>query len=287
MSEIPLPFLLEYKGKALAPLVVSSPHSGVYYPDRLKSLTSLSLERLQKFEDVAVDKLFSFVPSFGIPFLKATYARAWVDLNRHPLDLDPSMYTDKIPSNAFVYSPRVLSGFGVIPKMLDPETPIYKHLLRFETEKERILRVHQPYHACLSDLILKNIRRFGYNLLADVHSMPDLPANRLIKGKTPDFVLGDGNSTTCPFSVVNSVAEKLREFGYFVTVNMPYAGAYSTLKYAVAEKKSYTLQIEVARHLYWEKDSYKKSNGFDKVWHHLSQMTHHLIGLVSDEKHFL
>ena len=265
------PFLSEIKGKAAFPLVVASPHAGTFYPERLFALTELPFEKLQKFEDAAVDKLFSFVPSFGIPFVKATYARVWVDLNRHPLDLDPSMYVDSLPAKALTDSPRVLSGFGVIPKLLDPETPVYKHKLRFAVEKERLTDVHVPYHAEIRRLIEKNLARFGRNLLLDVHSMPDLPPDRRIKGKTPDIVLGDGNGKTCPSALVAAMADFLRERGYFVTVDLPYSGAYTTLYYGVPEKKSYALQIEVARHLYWDSDFYRKTTGFDTVWRHLSQ----------------
>ena len=271
MASLVPPFLSEFKGKASFPMVVASPHAGTFYPERLFALTDLPFEKLQKFEDVAVDRLFSFVPSFGIPFVKATHARVWVDLNRHPLDLDPSMYVDSLPAGALTDSPRVLAGFGVIPKLLDPETPVYRHKLRFSVEKERLTDIHVPYHAEIGRLIEKNLDRFGRNLLLDVHSMPDLPPDRRIKGKTPDFVLGDVNGKTCPAPLVAALAEFLRSCGYFVTVDLPYSGAYTTLCYGVPAKRSYTLQIEVARHLYWEADSYKKTAGFDTVWRHLSQ----------------
>ncbi len=93
-------YLLQKSGKIDSPLILASPHSGTFYPERLFHLSDRKLEEFQKNEDAAVDKLFSFAPACGIPLLSAVYGRTWVDLNRHPLELDPDMFSDSLPPQA-------------------------------------------------------------------------------------------------------------------------------------------------------------------------------------------
>ena len=101
-------YLLEKPGKSAAPVIFASPHSGTFYPERLFSLTTLLIADLRKYEDAEADKLFSFLPAMGIPLLSAVYGRAWVDLNRHPLELDPTMYFDAVPPQSRFDSARPL-----------------------------------------------------------------------------------------------------------------------------------------------------------------------------------
>ncbi len=262
------PYTLSKKGKGSAPIVVASAHSGTHYPAALTELSDLKIADFRRFEDAAVDKLFSFVPNFEIPFLTATYARVWVDLNRAPDELDPAMYYDSLPA-ARADSPRVQSGLGVIPRYIAPNLPVYKSKLRFDDVKKRLDNVYAPYHAVLFNTIRAHIARFGKNLLIDAHSMPDLPPDRLIKGKTPDFVLGDVDGSSCAPEITRFAAETLREMGYFVTVNLPYAGAYATKHYGRPAQNSHALQVEIARHLYWDAEKYEKTAYFDTLWHHL------------------
>lgn len=264
------PFLLEKSGKTTCPIVLSSPHSGTFYPERLFHLTDLKLSDFQKYEDASVDKLFSFAPAMGIPLLSAVYGRAWVDLNRHPLELDPGLFSDSLPTQAKTDSPRVKSGFGVIPRQLNPEMLIYKQKLLFKKEQQRLTDIHFPYHTALAGLIKRNMMQFGGSVLLDLHSMPVLPKEYLVKGAMPDFVLGDGDATACSGEIVSAAAGILRDLGFFVTVNLPYSGAYTTLYYGRPAQHCHALQIEIARHLYWDAKQYAPSENFNTLWRRLS-----------------
>ena len=57
-SEQIAPFVLQKKSVAAAPMMISSPHSGTFYPDRLFQISSLTRRDFQKVEDAAVDSLF-------------------------------------------------------------------------------------------------------------------------------------------------------------------------------------------------------------------------------------
>ena len=264
------PFLLEKSGKSPAPVVLASSHSGTFYPERLFRLTDLKLTDFQKYEDAAVDKLFSFAPAMGLPLLSAVYGRAWVDLNRHPLELDPTMFSDALPAQIMTDSVRVKYGFGVIPRQLNANRLIYKNRLRFSVEQERLTNIHIPYHAALKKLIRANTDRFGKSVLLDLHSMPVLPPAYLIKGRMPDFVLGTGNGAACSGEIAEKAAEILREMGFFVTINLPYSGAYTTLNYGKPQHRCHAMQIEIGRHLYWNEDQYAPSENFNALWRKLS-----------------
>jgi N-formylglutamate amidohydrolase len=274
------PYLVQKSGKAAAPLILSSPHSGAFYPERLFHLSDLKVEDFQKNEDAAVDKLFSFAPAAGIPLISGVYGRCWVDLNRHPLELDPDMFSDPLPPQAQTESGRVRVGFGVIPRLLNPLQPIYRQKLLFRVEQKRLFDIHFPYHDALKELIKKNIALFGKNLLLDVHSMPEFPKDKTIKGRTPDFVLGNGDGRTCAPEIISTVAEILRSMGFFVTLNLPYSGAYTTLYYGRPEHHCHALQIEIARSLYWNADRHMPSENFDALWRKMSVLIEHLLRAI-------
>ncbi len=269
-------YLLQKSGKIDSPLILASPHSGTFYPERLFHLSDRKLEEFQKNEDAAVDKLFSFAPACGIPLLSAVYGRTWVDLNRHPLELDPDMFSDSLPPQALSDSKRVKAGLGCFHKILAPDVPIYKSKLLFRIEQKRLFDIHFPYHAALADMVKKNLSRFGYSVLLDLHSMPDFEKHREIKNGTPDFVLGDADGASCAPELTNAVAECLKSMGYEVTINLPYSGAYTTLYYGRPEGHSHALQIEIARHLYWNAEKYMPSEGFDSLWRRMSVLIEHL-----------
>lgn len=270
------PFLLQKSGKVSSPIIISSPHSGTFYPERLFHLSDLKIEDFQKNEDACTDKLFSAAPLMGIPMITAVYGRCWVDLNRHPMELDPFLFADHLPVQAQTDSKRVKVGYGVIPRLLNPTHPIYKQKLLFKVEQKRLFDIHFPYHAALTELVKKNIAQYGKSLLLDVHSMPEMPKGLEIKAKDPDFVLGNGDGATCAPEIINTIADYLKSMGYEVSLNLPYSGAYTTLYYGRPAQHCHALQIEVARRLYWNQDKHTPSQGFDALWRKLSVLLEHI-----------
>ena len=264
------PFMLEKNGPADRPVIVSSPHSGTFYPERLFRLTDLKIADFQKYEDPAVSSLFSFAPAMGLPLISGVYARAWIDLNRHPLEVDPDLFCDEPPAGALADSPRVKAGHGVIPSKLSRTEPVYPKRLRWSREKKRIEKIHFPYHAALASLINENIARFGRSVLLDVHSTPDLPQSLLIRGEMPDVILGNLDGASCSPDVLSAAVRLLSDQGLTVAVNAPYRGAYTTQRYGVPAKHSHALQIEIARRIYWNEKDRSFSENFKDLWLKLS-----------------
>src|ERR1700761_6218556 len=73
-------------------LVLASPHSGTTYPADLIAASRLDPLSLRRSEDSYVDEIFGAAPGFGAPMLKAHFARAYLDPNREPYELDPAMF---------------------------------------------------------------------------------------------------------------------------------------------------------------------------------------------------
>jgi N-formylglutamate amidohydrolase len=73
-----------------APLIVASPHSGHHYPPAFLASTGLTRQELRLSEDCYVDELVAAAPELGVPLLAALFPRSFCDVNREPLELDPS-----------------------------------------------------------------------------------------------------------------------------------------------------------------------------------------------------
>ena len=82
------------------PVIVNSPHSGRYYPSAFLAQSRLTRESIRRSEDCFVDELFGGAVQLGAPLLRANFPRAYLDVNREPLELDPKMFAGALPSHA-------------------------------------------------------------------------------------------------------------------------------------------------------------------------------------------
>src|SRR5579864_9610226 len=83
-------------------LVCASPHSGSDYPSEFLAASRLDPLTLRRSEDSYVDEIFGAVTALGAPLLRARFPRAYLDPNREPFELDPTMFEEELP--AFVNS---------------------------------------------------------------------------------------------------------------------------------------------------------------------------------------
>ena len=82
-------------------------------------------------------------PALGAPLLKARFARAYLDPNREPFELDPAMFEDALPDYVNSHSPRVRVGLGTIARVVAIGEEIYARKLRF-AEAVRARRAALP-----------------------------------------------------------------------------------------------------------------------------------------------
>ena len=241
----------------LAPIVLNSPHSGRCYSRAFLHQSRLEPLALRRSEDAFIDELFAPCVAHGIPLLAATFPRAFVDVNREPFELDPHMFSDRLPSYANTRSLRVAGGLGTIPRLVGDAQPIYRAPLTSAEALDRIERWYRPYHAQLTRLVDESLTAFGVCLVLDCHSMP---SSAIESGKT-DFVVGDRFGASAAPWMAECLTQELNNRGYVVRRNKPYAGGFITEHYGDPTNGRHAIQIEINRALYLDERRIEKSAG--------------------------
>jgi len=268
VGEAGSPFVVIEPLHRTAPLVFASPHSGRRYPAELLALSRIGLLSLRRSEDAFVDELFAGAASHGATVLSATVARAYVDLNRDPAELDPDMFDDDLPRALATATPRVQAGLGAIPRITGDGQAIYRAKLTLAEAERRIALVHEPYHARLSGLVADTKAKFGCAVLIDCHSMPSCARGAY----SPDVVLGDRFGASCHPSVTALAEATLRRLGYRVARNAPFAGGHTTQLYGRPGQRIHALQIEINRALYVDERSLDRTSGFARIRADMSRL---------------
>ncbi len=255
------PYRLERPAGAATPLIFASPHSGRIYPPAMMAASQLDRRAIRRSEDAHVDELIAAAPGFGHALIAAEFARAYIDVNREPWELDPAMFEDELPAFAKARTARVAAGLGAIARIVCEGQEIYARKLTFAEAEGRVRQVHQPYHAALAALIAETKAVKGLAVLIDWHSMPAAAASGR-NGEPCDFVLGDRFGAACAGAVSGLVERELTAMGYRVARNAPYAGGYTTEHYGRPGRKVHALQIEINRALYFDECELKLTAGF-------------------------
>ena len=246
------------------PVVFASPHSGRDYPAEFVALSRLDPVALRRSEDSYVDELFACAPALGAPLMAALFPRAFCDPNREPYELDPGMFSGKLPEWANTRSPRVAAGLGTIARVVATGAEIYAARLPVTEVDRRISGFYQPYHDRLRLLLDETRARFGWSMLVDCHSMPSVggPMDRDPGLSRVDVVLGDCFGAACDPLFTQVAEDRFRALGYRVVRNTPYAGGFTTRHYGQPRNRSHALQIEVNRALYMDEATHQRSDGF-------------------------
>ena len=92
--------ILNFKNTKQSFLFLNSSHSGRNYSDFTQYFSHLSINELRKSEDTYIDLLFDN-KQLNINLLTANFPRIFVDLNRSPLELDPSMWNGNFNVSRF------------------------------------------------------------------------------------------------------------------------------------------------------------------------------------------
>jgi N-formylglutamate amidohydrolase len=266
------PFLLIEPLRRTAPLIFSSPHSGRHYPKDMLKAVRLGLPSLRRGEDIYVDELFAGAAQHGAPILGALLARALVDLNRDPDELDPEMFSPDMigvgPNHRFAQSARVRAGLGAIPKIAGDGGVIYENKLDWSEAEQRLRTYYAPYHETLAALMDETREAFGCAVLIDCHSMPSSAQ----PPGGPDIVLGDRYGASCHASVTALAEATLRRLGYHVARNAPFAGGHTTQIYGRPADGFHALQIELNRALYVNETTLERTAGFRRVQRDMNRL---------------
>src|SRR5690606_11979361 len=263
--------------RLVAPLVFNSAHSGRVYPERFLAMTRLDHLSIRQSEDAWVDELFARAPHLGAPMLRAHFPRAYLDVNREPWELDPTMFVEPLSDRFNTTSPRVAAGLGTLARVVAENKPIYRDRLTIEDARMRIEGIYHPYHAALQKLLSEAITDFGLAVLIDCHSMPRIGKHG--ERACPDIVLGDRYGTTCAPALVDLVETIFAAAGLRVARNRPYAGGFCTRTYGRPQHGVHALQIEISRHLYMNEATLEKNANFESIKALIEKLIQTLLGI--------
>ncbi|MDK9695348.1 MAG: N-formylglutamate amidohydrolase [Siculibacillus sp.] len=255
------PFDLLWPERIAAPVLLASPHSGRDYPRDFLAMTRLDRVTIRRSEDAFVDDLCRTASGGRLPVLAARFPRAWLDVNREPLELDPRMFSGRLPAGANTRSTRVAGGLGTIPRIVTERDEIYGGPIPIEEALDRIAVAYEPYHAVLRRSLTRLHARFGRAVIVDCHSMPSLQRTGGVEGRA-DIVIGDRHGSSCHPALTDLAATLLREAGYRVALNKPYAGGHVTETCGRPDRGLHALQIEISRGLYLNEATITRTNGF-------------------------
>lgn len=240
---------LENDDLAGSPLLMAAPHAGRYYPAELIETSRQPIDELRRLEDPLVDLLIRDAAANGAGTISASYARAWIDLNRRETEIDPRAFTPAPPAHVDHRSPRVAAGLGLIPQMTGPGRFIYHQPLPLMQLHDRLNSVHRPYHNHIAKRLEAMRARHGIALLCDIHSMPSL-----IPAGGADIVVSDRHGRTASAWLVDAVTGWLSLQGYRIARNAPYIGGYGVEKHGKPAASLHAIQIELDRRLYLNAD---------------------------------
>jgi N-formylglutamate amidohydrolase len=281
-AELDPPFEIIEPAETTAPVVFNSPHSGRVYPRAFLSAARLDLAVLRRSEDSFVDDLVLGVVGSGIPLMRAHFPRCYVDVNREPYELDPRMFEGRLPSFANTRSMRVAGGLGTVARVVGDAQEIYDRRLPVDDALRRIETLYKPYHRALRRLVTTVHRDFGAAILVDCHSMPSTAGTKDERPRA-DVVIGDRYGTSCVAAVADTVEQTLRDLGYLVSRNKPYAGGFITEHYGNPAAGFHSIQLEVNRALYMDERRYEPVASFARLAADLVGLAERLAALPVEE----
>ena len=263
-GELSPPFEIVEPAQWRAPMVFNSPHSGSVYPKEFLASSRIDLPALRRSEDSFMDDMIRDLAARGFGTVQVNFPRSYVDVNREPYELDPRMFTGRLPSFANTRSMRVAGGLGTIPRVVGDGQDIYRERLDVDDALKRIEILYKPYHRALRRLINGAHRAFGTAIVVDCHSMPSVGVSR-DEPPRPDVVIGDRYGTSCSPLLTDTVEDTLKQLGYSVGRNKPYAGGFITEHYGNPASGLHTIQIELNRAIYMDERRRERGPRFAQV----------------------
>lgn len=249
----------------LTPLVYAAPHSGRWMPPGAGADLQAGEATVRSLEDPRVDALIAGAAARGAATIINGTARAFVDVNRDPAEMDPDLLITGRPGDR--RTPRTRAGLGVVPRLGGDGQPLWRRPFQVEELRARVDQVHASYHAALAGLMADARAQFGRAVLIDWHSMPSVAAmaEQRRGGLRPDIVIGDRHGQSADPALARIVRTAFEARGRRVIMNRPFAGGYTTQLWARPADGFHALQIEIDRSLYLDERTLEPGPGFDAL----------------------
>ena len=220
------------------PLLISVPHAGTQVPEEIASdFTHAALQLPDT--DWYVDQLYAFAEPLGASFLRATYSRYVVDLNR---SADSAPLYANAPTSP-VCPTRTFAGEPIYREGREPDAAGIA---------DRIERYWQPYHQCIAEELWRMRSEHGYALLWDAHSiLSRVPT--LFEGELPEFNLGTRDDAACPREIAQTLLDTIQVEGrYSAVLNGRFKGGYITQIYGSPADRVLAVQLELCQRTYMQ-----------------------------------
>ncbi len=219
-------------------LILSMPHCGQdLVPEVEQGLNGEG--RAIADTDWWIEKLYGFHRDLDASVVQAKLSRYVIDLNRDP-------------SGASLYPGQATTGLCPVTTF-DGETIYNAGAEPDEAEiKRRVEAYYEPYHRALVGLIEESVKRHGYALLFDCHSIRSA-VPRLFEGRLPDFNIGSNDGSSCDPAMADVLSKACRAApGLTTVVNGRFKGGWITRHYGDPAGNVHALQLELAQCAYME-----------------------------------
>ena len=262
-----------------SPLLLAVPHAGRRYPPGLAEQARVPMERLRALEDRHADRLVEQAVAEGATAIVARLARAAIDLNRDPREIDPAMIEGSISADRLLLSGKVRAGLGLFPRRLPACGELWRGRMTVGETARRIAEAHEPYHRALAERLEAIRAIFGVAILIDCHSMPPLPVRQA--GGPVRIVVGDRFGAGASAAVVDVAMAVIEGAGLRAARNHPYAGGYTIDRHGRPRRQVHAIQIEFDRSLYLDATLDAPTANLEACGRLLSMIASRLSGLFS------
>jgi N-formylglutamate deformylase len=236
------PYFLTEPAGPKVPVILSSPHSGVEFPDELKAHFRAELMARPDDTDWFVHELYNFAPLLGITLIHAKYSRWVIDLNRtptsRPLYNDGRIITELVPKTDFLgHQIYVDQSFLPDDAEIARRTEIY----------------YRPYYQKIESLLAERVAEFGQVLLWDAHSIRRFVPT-IQNEPFPDLILGDNDEKSAGREIIELALGGLKAGKFGVNHNSPFKGGNITRHFGQPASGIHALQLEMAKTNYMDDD---------------------------------
>lgn len=284
-SETYIPGILQCRtpSENAVPLVFDIPRSGSDYPREFQS--PATFDAVRRLVSMYVEDLYKLAPDAGATWLYALFANAYIDANRHELDLDPEWVSGDW-HEPFQPSDKSLRGMGLIPRVCGKgDIALRTEPISADDLKHRLDGYYWPYHNLLSNILAGFISRHGVAFHVSCHSMSAFGGFAVADPgrERSDFDIGTRGGETCDASFSDEVVSFLKDKGYDATLNEHFPGAESVRKHGDPANNVQSLQIEINRSIYMDEDSYRRGHRFEIIQKDLGDLATHLAAFARDK----
>ena len=263
------------------PILMTSSHSGRSYPDKYIEMINFSLNEIRVFEDNYIDRLYDFATNIGCKLMVSNIPRAIIDLNRSKKEIDEKMFFN-FENISNERTAKVKSGIGLFPKLRGTRN-IYREKLDWKSYKKLIHDVYEEWHSRLEEEIYDIRSVFSEIAFIDCHSMPSYDLEgKILSDKLPEFVIGDLWGESSKNEITNFIKEHLKKNGFNVSINNPYAVAYTLKKYGNQRNGINAIQLEIRKDLYLDERNLLINQNFKEIKKTMMNLIKNLSVLLLD-----